>query len=433
MTVRINKPVQGGTIRAIISKSDVHRLLICAALSDKEAFIYCPQRSEDIEATERCLVALGAGLRHGLDNIFVNPIPHSPAPIPPITMDCGESGSTLRFLLPVCAALGINASFIMKGRLGERPISPLLNELAAKGCTILEHSSERITISGQLLNGEYTLPGDISSQFISGLLLALPLLDGESIIRTSGHIESRPYIDMTLGVLMIFGINIIEEDGNVFRIPGRKAGKTMGELNEGKSPLIIKPSGDWSNAAFWLAAGAIGKDEITCTGIFAGSKQGDWAIIGILQSFGAFVTCENGKVNVTSSKLRGINIDVKDTPDLVPVIAALASVAEGKTVIRNAKRLRLKESDRLKTTALSLSNLGADIIETDDGLIIEGKKELAGGETPSYGDHRIAMAAAILSSVCIEPVVIKDAEAVNKSYPDFFKDFQSLGGVCEIT
>ncbi|MCL2067381.1 MAG: 3-phosphoshikimate 1-carboxyvinyltransferase [Treponema sp.] len=439
MTVCVKKPVQGGTIKAIASKSEAHRLLICAALADSETSITCPQRSEDIDATARSLQSMGASLRYEGDSFLVTPIPQSPFPAPqsPNPIDCGESGSTLRFLLPVCGALGLSVSFNMKGRLGERPISALRDTMASHGCT-LETSPEplavvrlvegtlsggsSLTCEGKLTHGKYTLPGNVSSQFVSGLLFALPLLRGESIIRVTNDLESRPYIDMTLDTLRLFGITIAEEEAQVFRIPG---GQTM------RSPGKAGASGDWSNAAFWLSAGAIGKSAVTCTGLDQGSRQGDRAIVELLERFGAVVTRKHDAVTVSPGALLGTEIDAGNTPDLVPVLAAVASVAEGKTVIRNAARLRIKESDRLHTVALTLSALGADIREIEDGLVINGKKTLTGGEIQSHGDHRIAMTAAILSAACTAPVIIRDAGAVRKSYPAFFEDFISLGGVCE--
>jgi 3-phosphoshikimate 1-carboxyvinyltransferase len=227
---------------------------------------------------------------------------------------------------------------------------------------------------------------------------------------------------MTLDTLALFGVKILEKEANIFNIPGSQIFR---------SPKTVNTGGDWSNAAFWLSAGAIGQGGITCTNLDLESKQGDRAIIDLLARFGACVTCCDKSVSVSPGALRGIEIDAGDTPDLVPVLAAVASVAEGATIIKNAGRLRIKESDRLRTVAQSLSSLGADIKETENGLIINGKNKLTGGETQSFGDHRLAMTAAVVSAVCENPVEIKNAEAVRKSYPGFFKDFSALGGVWE--
>ena len=408
----------------IASKSHAHRLLICAALADNETFIACRTTSQDINATAHCLEALGAVVQHKSDGFFVTPINRSKSRSAEyIELDCGESGSTLRFLLPVCGALGFRVSFIMGGRLPARPLCALYDEIVSHGCILSAPGSSPLTCEGQLKNGTYTLPGNISSQYISGLLFALPLLAADSLIRVTDVLESRPYVDMTLEALRQFGISVYEEEGQVFRIPGGQ---------NGRSPKNVCVEGDWSNAAFWLSAGAIGQNSVTCTDLNLDSQQGDRAVIELLARFGAHVSVDSDKVTVSAGVLRGIEIDAKNTPDLVPVLAAVASAAEGKTVIRNAGRLRIKESDRLCTVAASLSSLGADITETEDGLIIVGKKTLTGGETESYGDHRIAMTAAVISAACSGPVLIKNAEAVNKSYPGFFEDFSAaLGGVCE--
>jgi len=236
-------------------------------------------------------------------------------------------------------------------------------------------------------------------------------------------LESRPYVDMTIDTLRQFGAEIHEDGLNIFYITGGQSYR---------SPKIARVDGDWSNAAFWLSAGAIGRDSITCTGLNLNSRQGDRAVVELLSRFGASVTRGNDSVTVSPGELRGITIDAGDTPDLVPVLAAVASVAEGETVIKNAERLRMKESDRLRTVTDALSGLGADIKETDDGLIIKGKAKLTGGEASSFGDHRIAMASAIVSTVCAGEVIIRDAEAVRKSYPKFFEDFSgALGGTWE--
>jgi 3-phosphoshikimate 1-carboxyvinyltransferase len=228
---------------------------------------------------------------------------------------------------------------------------------------------------------------------------------------------------MTLEALKLFNVRIEEAENRTFNVQG---GQTY------HSPATICAEGDWSNAAFWLSAGAVGKGSVTCTGLNINSCQGDRAITELLARFGAHVSCENDKVTVSPGELRGIDIDAGNTPDLVPVLAAVASVAQGETVIRNAGRLRIKESDRLHTVAVSLSSLGANITETEDSLIIQGQKNLKGGETESFGDHRIAMTAAVISAACPGHVVIKNAEAVNKSYPGFFDDFSAaLGGVWE--
>ena len=412
-------------MKAIASKSEAHRLLICAALADGETFVSCPSRSEDIDATARCLQALGAGVEYDQSGFLVSPVKRDQGNAGrPHALDCGESGSTLRFLLPVCGALGVGADLLMGGRLPERPLGALYDEMVSHGCALSEQGKSPLKCGGRLNSGTYDLPGNISSQFVSGLLFALPLLPGDSTIRVAGVLESRPYVDMTLDALRLFGVDVAEDEANVFFVRGGQ---------QFHSPKTATAGGDWSNAAFWLVAGAIGKNAVTCTGLDLRSRQGDRAIVELLSRYEARVACLSGAVTVSPGRLRGMEIDAGDTPDLVPVLAAAASVAQGKTIIRNAGRLRIKESDRLHTVAASLSCLGADISETEDGLAINGKAALAGGETQSFGDHRIAMTAAVLSAACTGDVVIRDAQAVRKSYPGFFDDFSSaLGGGYEI-
>ncbi|MCL2112034.1 MAG: 3-phosphoshikimate 1-carboxyvinyltransferase [Clostridiales bacterium] len=435
MDVRIEKPIRGGTVRAISSKSEAHRLLICAALAEGATFVACPQRSEDIDATAACLEALGAKVRYEGEGFYVEPV--GGVVDGAAHLHCGESGSTLRFLLPVCGALGVTAALHMDGRLPERPLSPLYEEMASHGCILSEPGRSPLICEGQLQSGTYTLAGNISSQFISGLMFALPLLAGDSKICVTGALESRPYVDMTLEALGLFGVNISEEVGGgdaerVFRIKGGQ---------RPRSPGTVRAGGDWSNAAFWLSAGALTPQGVTVTGLDLKSKQGDRAIVDLLPLFGAEITCEGDAVTVMGGSTSSIGdalpqpieINAEDTPDLVPILAAVASVTPGKTVIRGAGRLRIKESDRLRTVAATLSALGADIAETEDGLVIVGKENLSGGEAQSFGDHRIAMTAAILSCACTGLVVIRGAGAVRKSYPTFFMDFADvLGGECDV-
>jgi len=372
-----------GTVKAIPSKSQAHRALICAALADTPTHIECDGTSKDIEATAACLAALKTDAQCA-------------------TLHCGESGSTFRFLLPVAGALGRKSSFILEGRLPERPLSPLYEELVRHGCKLSPQGSNPFSIEGQLEPGGYTLDAGVSSQFISGLLFALPLLEGDSELRLTGRLESFPYIELTLDMLEAFGIEAEFED-MVFSIPGNQTYR---------SPGTVRIEGDWSNAAFWLCAGAIPGNEITVTGLDHRSKQGDKAVLEILERFGG--------------DLRSTEIDATDIPDLVPILAVVAAAAKGTTVIRNAGRLRIKESDRLVAMADMLGSLGADIRETEDGLVIHGGKPLTGGRVSSWGDHRIAMSAAIAAVLCTEPVLIQGAEAVNKSYPTFFEERRKL-------
>lgn len=405
----------GGTVKAIASKSMAHRLLICSALSDKPVELICGGSSEDIEATVRCLNALGACITKTDLGFHIVPIS---AASPNALLDCGESGSTYRFMLPIACSLGVNAAFHTSGRLPQRPLSPLYEELTAHGCSLSAQGTVPLRCTGRLEHGKYTLSGGISSQFISGLLFALPLLSGDSMLEITGQIESRPYVDLTLSALSEFKIDISEEE-NRFFIKGNQSFVSPGRA-------VVE--GDWSNAAFWLCAGAISDKTVTCTGLNTASLQGDRVVLDILKSFGANVKIHDDGITVSGGGLRGIEIDARHIPDLVPVLATVASVSGGKTQIKNAGRLRFKESDRLYAVEETLKALGADIRQTGDGLVINGKELLPGGRVSSFGDHRIAMSAAIAASRCRKPVVITGAEAVDKSYPGFFSDYMSLGG-----
>jgi len=410
-----------GTVRAIASKSQAQRLLICSALSDAPTFIKCADTSADIEATVGCLNALGARIERSGEGFTVNPLSLEQI-YKGAYLYCSESGATLRFMLPIACALATDASFMASGRLPQRPLSPLYEELIAHGCSLSKQGQMPLNCTGKLTGGQYQLAGDVSSQFVSGLLLALSLLDSDSELKLSGIVESQPYIDLTVAALKLFGITIEIED-NLYIVRGRQ---------RYCSPSKVVVEGDWSNAAFWLCAAALSETPITCTNINKDSTQGDKAVVELLKDFGADVSFANDTVTVSRGKLQAIEIDAKNIPDLVPALAVVACAAQGKTVIYNARRLRLKESDRLKTVADTLSLLGAAVSETADGLIIDGGKELRGGTVSCYGDHRIAMMAAIAAVLSKQKLIIEDAEAVGKSYPDFFKDFSLLGGIVEL-
>ena len=417
MKATIQRPPRGGNISAIPSKSHAHRVLIAAALADGETKITCGEINEDIRATVSCLQTLGAQVAYDNGVFSVQPL-SKPINGEPRTLDCGQSGSTLRFMLPVACALGTNASFVMHARLPRRPLSPLYEELAGHGYTLSPQGTSPLNTSGQLTGGAYTIAGNVSSQFITGLLLALPLLEEDSRIIVTGELESRPYVDITLKTLADFGIEITEQDGG-FIIRGNQRFVSPGRLTV---------EGDWSNAACWLALGAIGQEPVTVTGLDLHSPQGDKAFLDLLARFGAKTGSENSGVSVSGGELRGIDADVISCPDLVPMIAAVALAARGQTRIVNAARLRLKECDRLQVITNTLRAFGARIAETPDGLLIDGGYPLHGGTVASEDDHRIVMMAAVVSALCEGEVVIENADVVNKSYPRFFKDFRTLGG-----
>ena len=372
----------------------------------------CPASSEDIDATAWCLQALCADITYDGETFRVKPEKPNARPV----LDCGESGSTYRFLFPVACALGADASFLLKGRLPQRPMEPLFEALEAHGAVITGKGSSEVRVSGQLQSGLFTIPGDISSQFISGLLFALPLLGGDSEIRITGKIESKKYIDITLEALKQFGISARIKENRIF-VPGGQ---------RYRSPGTIRGEGDWSNAAFWCCAALTSGKPVRISGLSPDSPQGDKEILRICEEMGAGVRWDEGELLITPGNLRGIDVTVMDVPDLVPAIAAAACAAEGTTRILGAGRLRIKESDRLESVARVLQELGADVEEGEDSLTIRGGRPLKGGTVDSWGDHRIAMMAAITTPLCTAPVTIRNAEAVNKSYPGFFEDLNKL-------
>lgn len=401
MIARITPAKLAGSIAAIPSKSEAHRSLICAALSDAPTLLYMGPGSEDIDATIRCLNAFGANIRRDGENVQVEPICELPESC---EADCGESGSTLRFLLPVAGALGIDARFRMHGRLPERPIFPLDRELIKGGCELTRPEKDILRITGKFRPGAYELPGNVSSQYISGMLFALTLLNKESTLAVTGKTESAAYIEMTLQSMAAFGAQPRKTDSG-FSVPG---------LGHYASPGSARIGGDWSNAAFWFCADAIDGCSVQVTGLSGDSAQGDKRIAEEVQKL--------------RSAAGTAVIDAADIPDLIPTLAACACARRQDAQVINAGRLRIKESDRLVAIARTLNALGGSITETQDGLIIDGSRSLRGGEVDSFGDHRIAMMTAVASIGCTEEVVIRGAEAVNKSYPGFWRDFASLGG-----
>lgn len=406
-----------GEISAISSKSAAHRLLIASAFSNERTKLLCETVSEDILATADCLRSLGAEIKYENKVFEVHPKEKNKNG----TLFCNESGTTLRLLLPIAAAIGGEWIFDMRGRLPERPLSPLKEELIAHGISFEYLDTNKLKTCGKLTCGTYKISGEVSSQFISGLLFALSLLDGKSTLEITGKLESEPYVNMTLDTLNSFGADV-KRNGNIFNICGSQL-SSKGEYTV---------EGDWSNSAFPLCAAAISKTSVTLNNLSANTRQGDAQILEILEKFGANVEKSYDSVTVAGKSLSGIEIDAKDIPDLVPIIAVVASLAKGTTIITGASRLRIKESDRLQTTYEMLTNLGADIKLLDDGFIINGKERLNGGIVLSHNDHRIAMCACVAALGCKDKVVIKNADAVKKSYPRFFEDMKKLGFNIEI-
>ena len=367
---------------------------------------------DDIERTADCLCALGAVITPVDGGVRVTPIKRD-AVRKNALLDCGESGSTLRFLLPIVAALGTGATFIRRGRLPTRPLAPLDALLTEKGCSLTEDGA-MLRVTGKINPGDYSIAANVSSQYITGLLFALSLLDKNSTLTLTGKVESAPYITLTLRALAAFGAAPEESFEGHFLVKG--AAQPL------QSPESVTVEGDFSGAAFPLALGAIGKHPVTVSGLNSQTAQGDAEILTLLARFGATIMATDSAVTVSPAPLHGIRIDATDIPDLVPILAVVATGATGETVITGAARLRLKESDRLETTAAMLRAVGADVTLTDDGLTIRGGKPLTGGTVDAAGDPRIAMSAAVLSLLTEGPLTLTGAEAVSKSYPTFFKE-----------
>lgn len=431
MNVRICPSSLSGTAPAIASKSDVHRLLFCGAQADGPVTIEWSDTSplsEDILATAGVLRAMGTGISEGPGRLVLTP--GSTVPKAPV-FDCGESGSTLRFLLPLAAARCEQPSFTGRGRLPERPVRELLQAMAQNGVTA---TSDRLPFSfdGPLRPGLFELPGNVSSQYITGLLLALPGLDGDSEIRLTSPLQSRSYIDITLHALKRFGI-AVRALPNGWYVPGNQVFH---------SPGTLTADGDWSNAAFLLAAGAIGSDPVSVSGLSPDSPQGDKQILKVLlDAFGVTVQeapAEDGTFTYTvvpPKHMTGGTVDVTDIPDAFPILAALACYAEGPTRFVGGARLRLKESDRIAAVAALIRGLGGACEEADDGLTVFGTDEtggLTGGTVDGCNDHRVVMAAAIAAAGCTGEVLLTGAEAVNKSYPSFWDVFRHLGGIVHV-
>lgn len=406
-----------GTVSAISSKSDAHRILIASALADAPTEVRCNVLSADIRATADCLCALGARIGFSDKTISVTPIQCRKTAA---ALDCNESGSTLRFLLPVVSTLGTNGCFTGRGRLPERPVTDLRKVMEAHGVTFSPNGAFPICTGGQLTAGKYILKGNVSSQYVTGLLFALPILNGDSELELLPPIESKAYIQMTLHTLRTFGI-CIEQSENTFYIKGKQVYR---------SPRTVTADGDWSNAAFFLTAGAL-KAPVTVTGLSPKSIQGDKAVLHVLRAMGAGVDWKEDAVTVSPAPLHGVTVDASDIPDLVPILSVAAACADGVTEFTNAGRLRIKECDRLSAISEMLSRLGIQTEETADTLRVYGGT-LSGGAVQGFNDHRMVMSAAVAASVSRNAVTVYGAEAIRKSYPHFFEDFTCLGGKANV-
>ena len=416
MNLTVSPGAIDGELTAPASKSMAHRSLICAALADRPTQIRCSAASQDIDATADCLNALGAAICRTETGFSVAPVSESGGEA---ALNCRESGSTLRFLLPVSAALKKQACFTGEGRLPQRPMQPLIEALTAHG---VRFSGERLpfAIRGALRGGDYALDGGVSSQFFSGLLFALPLLREASTLSFRTPAQSLPYVQMTIKSLADFGVEI-PFDGTNAVIPSNLAYR---------SPEVCVVEGDWSNAAFFLCSAAIG-GSITMKNLSVDSVQGDRRVLDLIRAFGANVTVHGDTVAVCASERRPIRADCADIPDIVPILAVMSCFADGVSRFESVERLRIKESDRLAATVDLINALGGEAECGETTLTVFGRGGLRGGTADGRGDHRMVMCAAVAGCHAAEPTAILGAEAVRKSYPRFFVDYQRVGGLVQ--
>lgn len=409
MNILISPEKLHGTVRIPASKSMAHRFLICAALAEGTSVVSGVDMSRDITATMDVLSAFGASFRQDGSTITVTGVGKTRPQA--AVADCCESGSTLRFLIPVAAALGVHTTFFGQGRLPQRPITAYLRELTKKGIAFEYHNTMPFSIDGALQSGVYELEGDVSSQYVTGLLFALPLLEGDSEIRMLSRLESKPYVDLTIACLRHFGVTVYETEQG-YTVPG----------GQQYHACDMEVEGDYSQAAFFYVANALGSD-ITLTNLNPESVQGDKKIVEITQQM-----CYNREKGLPAC----FDVDAADIPDLVPILAVLATFGTAPSRITGAHRLAIKESDRLASTADLLNRLGGKVTATADGLEIEPVEQLHGGTVDSCGDHRIAMCAAVAATRCTGEVTILHGECVEKSYPRFYEDYRQLGGIANV-
>ena len=439
MSLTIKAGARTGLVRIPSSKSELHRLLILAALGEAPVTIRKRGVSEDIQATVRCLTALGAKISVEAEALHVEPVPRCegrlqrPSADQVLSLPVAESGTSLRLLLPVAGYLGASVCFLREGRLAERPLEPFISELARHGMQFREDGS-RLYASGRLSSGIYRLPGNISSQYVSGLLLVLPLLEGDSILRIDWPLESAPYVRLTEWTLEAAGIKLEHTELSRPAPKGVDGGPLslvfdpLYWISGGhipKLPADFRAGGDYSGAAAFFCIGALSPTGVVVEGLDPESVQGDKAILDILAQMGAEVASANGMIAVRGGKLKGGIFNLADTPDLAPVLAMAAACAEGNTLFRGAGRLRLKESDRLEGIAEMLKTLGIQAETKQDAILIYGG-QLKGGEVKTLGDHRLAMAAAVAACGAEDNISLDNEGCVAKSYTAFWKDFGEL-------
>lgn len=410
-----------GVMAAPASKSEAHRRMICAGLTMGETRLDGFMASSDMAATIRCLKGLGTQVEESGDVLIIRGGKPKAGKLP--VLDCGESGSTLRFFVPIALSVAGGATFRMHGLLGQRPMEVYRDLFVPRGVTwrmgVGADCAAELTVTGRMEAGQYVLPGNVSSQFVSGLLFALPLLKGESTLTVLPPVESVGYINMTIEALKQSGIVVKEDAPFSWTIPGEQSYKAASG----------RISGDYSQAAVMLCAGAMGHDTAV-SGLETVTTQGDQAVLRHLKALGAGIACENGTITVKGGQLQGAVLDMRDCPDIAPVLALTCQLAKGESRLAGCGRLRLKECDRLAATVKILNQLGGDAKAQGDDMLIRGVEQLEGGvEIDGCNDHRMVMLAALAAAGCRKPVTVKGVEALNKSWPEFLNVYESLGGI----
>ncbi|MBM7872113.1 3-phosphoshikimate 1-carboxyvinyltransferase [Clostridium pascui] len=414
--IRITPSPLKGDIKIPPSKSLAHRAVICAGLSEGISNIDNIIFSEDIKATTMGMESLGIEVNRKDESINIKG--KSKLSLVNSMINCNESGSTLRFLIPLALLTGEEISFEGRGKLVSRPLDVYYEMFKNQNIQYENNNGQLpLKVKGFLKSGTFYVKGNVSSQFVTGLMFALPLLEGDSKIIVTTELESKGYVDLTIDCMDKFGVKIENKGYKEFYIKG----------NQKYISRDYRVEGDFSQAAFWIVAGILGAN-IKCKDLNLNSLQGDKIILDIVKEMGSNIKISEDTIEVCKSQTKGIVINASECPDLVPIISVLGALSEGTTKIINAERVRIKECDRLKAMQTELTKVGADIEETEDGLIIRGKSSLKGGTVDSWNDHRIAMAMAVASIKCEEPIIITNSNAVTKSYPEFWKDFKMLGG-----
>ena len=416
MNCKTHGKIENCIIKAPPSKSMAHRAILAAMLSQEPCVVDNVCLSDDVKATLSAAKALGKSWSYSNGKVFFSEKEN----VDFADINANESGSTLRFLIPICGALGVTTTFSGQGKLPQRPYDILAQVMTKNGVEFDKTFGLPLTISGQLKSGTYHIAGDVSSQYITGLLYALPLLKGDSQIVLTSPLQSKGYVDMTINVLGKFGIEI-EQTQNGYKIKGDQQYKAKDFVVEG----------DWSNGAFWLVAGAL-NNGITVTGLELNSLQGDKQILNVLKQMGAQITEKQNEIVVEKSVLTGVEVDVSQIPDLAPILSVALACAKGKGKIANASRLKIKESDRLQAINDNLQAVGIKTLLGDDWVEIVGSQNIQGGVLNGFNDHRIVMSAAVLSTQTQNGITVSDAYAINKSYPDFFDIFTAHGGKANV-